>query len=206
MEKLLTLEQRKIWLKISEELGKDSEEILLWAIAMRKTFEKKGVEYDVAVFNAFEFVELLQCDLCWLLNDMVKHDSAWRGGFYARLIVLTVYESCKSLNSLLARKFREEFVKSLGLTEDSSLKSIHSSFCKLFEQCRKDFGDVRNGIVGHRDCDPETRIRLLKQANCRAVADLAIAMLEPLRELQEIFLPYIRHITNKLGPAESSPK
>lgn len=181
-------------MKTSEENAKLSEEIFARAISERESFDKRGIEYDSTVLNVLEFVELLQCDLNWLLNDLVQNQSTLRGSLYSRMLVLTIYESCKSLKKLLAREFRDELTKRLGLKDDIDLKHIHSRFSQLFERCSSDFGEVRNGIIGHWDCDPKTRIALLKQANPQAVADLVIEMIKPLRELLMILLPYVRHV------------
>jgi len=122
------------------------------------------------------------------------------------LLVLTIYESCKSLKKLLAREFREEFTARLTLKDDERLKSIHSTVCQLFEQCNRNFAAVRHGIVGHWDCDPQMRIELLKQANTLAVADLVRAMLKPLGELGDILFPYFDQIMKEIESSESSSK
>ena len=194
LEKLLTQEQQNIILSASEENAKLSQEILAHAVSLRDTFGKHGIEYDTKIFNVLEFVQLLQCDLNWLLGDLVKHHATLRGNLYGRILVLTIYESCKKFPTLLGPKFRKEFIKRLGWKDDQDLKEIHSNFSKLFDRCTVEFKNVRHGIIGHWDCDPDIRIELLKQANAQAVADLVIAMLKPLRELQEVLLSYVRYI------------
>lgn len=197
MEKLITLEQRKTISRISEEVLAASEEIFLQSVKKRRTLIKKGIKLDEAVLNVYEFVPLLQFELSCLMSDMVKNGSPLRQNLYARYLILTIHEACKALKSLLAQRFRVELTQRLGLQDDRKLKNIHSKICELFELCNKHFEGVRNGIAAHRDRDPETRIKLLEQADIKVVTDLVITMLQVMGELQKILLSYTPYIFGK---------
>ncbi|GEM_PF-3984858 len=199
MEKLITPEQIETLLKISEEVRAASEELFLGSIKVRRALDKKGVKFDAAILNVFEFVQLLNFDLSCLLSDMIKCNSPLRQNLYARFLILTIHESCLTLRKLLASEFRYELSQSLGLSDDNDLKQIHSRVCQLFERCNEDFGDVRDGMVAHRDNDPEIRIKLLEQAHIPAIADLVIAMGEIVKDLQKILLSYMHHLSRKVN-------
>src|SRR5688572_3660085 len=139
------------------------------------------------MLNAVELMLLMEHDQSCLLADWATHTGTLRGNLYGRLLVLTIHESLKVMKSLLGPRFREQLVGALGEPEaDAALKQLHSAVCKTSDNCEKQFGDLRDGLVAHRDHDADIRFALLEAATEHQVAGLAVSVLEVTTKL----LPY----------------
>ena len=196
----ITDESRARLLDLLKETRSGFEPTFNRTVEMRRTLESLQIPHDAAILNVIEFALLLKFDLSCLLCEMIDDDSALRSNLYARLQILTVHESCLTLKSLLAKKFRTEMIVALGaLADDSVLRKVHSDVCHLFEKSSREFGDVRDGIVAHRDADPEARVQLLEKADVRAVTDLVIEMLRILESVLRTLLPYLAELNDRLA-------
>jgi hypothetical protein len=180
-----------------------TEQTLQAVVGMRRTFEARGVRFEDAVFNVIEFVLLLQFDLSCFFAELVRYTGSLRGNLYARQIIITIHESALTMRSLLARRFREQLVAASGAPGlDTELKGIHSSIQALFDRCNARFGDVRDGIVAHRDSDPAVRTRLVEAADQEDVAILAADLQEVLNRLLIPLLAYTSSLHQRLSPGE----
>lgn len=134
----------------------------------------RGLSSHARVFNAFEYVWLLEFDLAALLERMFKARTDMEAKLYARLLILTMYESLLEMRRLFAKSLREQAVDAMADdTADLSFKRLHARIESLFRTCRKRFGRVRNELVAHRTGDPELRSQLLLAVDTDLVGRLA---------------------------------
>ena len=145
---------------------------------------------DYAIWNAYEFILLVQFDVSCLMRDMVSHESELGPNLYARLLVLTIYESTLTMRRLLSRNFQSTLENALEIENNSALRQIHSRVQRLFEECNLQMGAVRDGIVGHRDADADVRVELLEKADVQEVTDLTIELLQTLGAILPYFFLY----------------
>jgi hypothetical protein len=162
-------------------------------VALRRRAARKGIPVVEATQNAFEFTTLTQFELSCLLRDMIQSDySRLRATLYAGLVLLAVYETSKKYRQILSSDFQGELGRVLGPDGTVEARSIHRSASDLYKKCDRDFGDVRRGLLAHRDPCAHERLRLLRKIDVRRIADLAIGLLTVGRQLTELELRYIR--------------
>ncbi len=120
---------------------------------------------------------LMYHDVATLNRDMVSRDADLQAALYARMVLLTIHESCLTLRGLLGRDFQDEARNAFGDEAVAAVRSAHSSLNAVFELANREFGDVRNGLGAHRDPDAHVRWRLLKKGSPHTVANIVIAFL-----------------------------
>lgn len=156
---------------------------------------------DEEILNVIEFHLLFQFDLCCLSGDLLDHRDQFRGNLYSRLLVLTIYESLKTLRGLMGAAFRSRIVAALkhfpdGTDYDAVLRDCHSDLCQLFDESNRTFAEVRNGIVAHREKSPDIRDRLIEAAsNHEAVFQLALGVLDMTSRLLPAITRYSAGLT-----------
>lgn len=148
------------------------------------------------VLDAIDFGLLTRFEIVTLLGDMVKVGSDFSALLYSRLLLLSIYESTKTLRTVLDHEFRAAFLDLVpGEEWDERLKNCHSDLNRFFDQLAKSFGEVRKGVAGHRDPDYETRLKLLDAAHPEDIADVAIRFAEitqPLLVADNAYLSALR--------------
>lgn len=186
----ITAAQRAQLLNLNSEMRVVAEQGLNQASKMRKLFEQIGIGYDADIQNAQEFIFLITHDMSLLVDGILRQNSILEKNFYSRTTVLNVYEATLSLKSLLSSGFRDQMVAALDLDDDAEVRSVHSQACSLFEKCRSEFGDVRNGMIGHWDKNSQNRLDLIDKTEEKEVFDLAVEAAKMTRDLTRLFLPY----------------
>ena len=144
---------------------------------------------DEEVRNAMELCALFKAESACLIGDYWQA-TGFRKALYARTLALVTFESTLTLRKLLGPKFRNAIVARLGSNSGTPLKSIHGRICKIHEEARTQFGDLRNNLVGHRIQDAETRQKLLSEFDGELVVALAVKLHPILKELYENLVPY----------------
>jgi len=201
----ITIETRQRLRDLGAQTAEVAGEAFTEFLFVRRSLEAQGPTPEAAVLNGVEFFLLLQHDFASLLADLATHTGTLRGNLYARLILLTVHESCLTMESILARPFREQLVAAIGRAEaDSILRQVHSDAITLYRRSERDFGEVRDGIVAHRDRDAEVRARLIAATEEEQIAQLAIDLLDILHRLSPLIREYIGVLRRRLAPVASA--
>ena len=171
---------------------------------IRRATGRAGLLDDEQVLGVVEYIYGLHFELSCLLAEMVRYGASLRANLYARLIILTVYEATKEMKGLLAGDFRDRITRvTRGPEIGEALKAIHSSAVKLFDRCNAKFGAVRHGAAAHRPVDPETRIKLVQQADIEKVAKLTIEMQKVISQLTRQFNSYGADLMERLVSARA---
>lgn len=168
--------------------------------AFHRSLPSDVLEQEGDLLNALEFVLLLQFDLTCLLQAFVANTGTLKGSLFGRLVLLTVHESLLTMRSLFSRQFRERMTNYLAdPLVDDALRRIHSSIHRLFEESERRFGDVRNGIVAHRDASAARQLDLIEVADQEQIAALAIKMLQVIDELGPLMVRYTARLRAAYG-------
>ncbi len=171
------------------------------AVTLRRRLSVVDLNFDVYALNVAELVYLLLADTAVLLNDMISHQPDFRANLYGRVLILTLHESSLTLRSLLGPRFRTSYALLVtNPAAETQLKACHSDICHFFERSNTMFGDVRDGIVGHRDQNAEIRATLLETADIDKVAKLAAALFVILTPLLAHLNAYIEALGDRLYP------
>ncbi len=147
---------------------------------------------DIDILNAFEFTLLISHDVNHLIAQLAKETTFLGKSLYTRLLVLMIFESSKSFRSILSLKFRRRLVAVLSPKVEPQLKAIHSKMCKIFNECESNYGEVRNGLIGHIDKNPNIRLQLLFSVETKLLVDLGIEYLKTINELTKLFNEYFK--------------
>ena len=161
-------------------------------LPLAKTARHQG-NADYHVWNAVEFVVLFQFELNTCLKVVVQAQPGPEAKFHARSLLLTVLESLLTMKRLLAKEFRSQLVSALGDPAlDRRLKSLHSEVNRLYEDYNSRYGELRNALVGHREADPEVRLRLLEVVDAEEAVLLALDALKVLTIFHQHIAEYTR--------------
>jgi hypothetical protein len=198
----LTDETRDKLIRMSRQMQRQCEPDLHSVIRLRRQAGTKlPAEYQ-QISNAYEFVLLLNFDLAALLEDALSAESDLRANLHFRVLLLTVYESARSLRQILDHRFRAAVANiAPNVDIEDDLKQAHSRVKKLFTVCEGEFRDVRNGLLGHRDLDAETRIQLLEKTDAQRVADLAIELLAAISLVSRALLLIMQAVAQHINVA-----
>lgn len=174
-----TLLQNVVWLR-RQGLGRDDDD---WS----------------RVFDGFELAQLANFEIAAFLENMVAEELDLKANLFARYLLHAIYENSKSLRGLLNHEFRASVEKVIARADvDQALRAAHSRISQVFRDSDRGFGDVRNGIAGHRDADAETRIMLIEKTDAQPIADLAIAMLQGLERMSWAELQFWEKVRGQL--------
>jgi hypothetical protein len=172
-------------------------ERMLLELVDRRRGSPPRIDGLTAIFDAIELVLLVRFELAVLMEDLATPRGSLRANFYGRMLLLTVYESSLSLRSILGRPFREALALAFShLDLEADLRNVHSRIHRLAQQCTEEYGDIRNGVVAHRDQDAERRIQLLEEISGSHVIDLAL-------ELSHAITEFLQMVTRLLQPVVS---
>jgi len=182
-----------------------AEEGLNQFVALRRRLLQKEATADVAVHNAVEFSYLLQFDFNCLLIEFVRYTGSSRGSVYGRLLVLLIHESTRTLQSILGRQFQIQLAATIGRDDAlAECRALHRLAVELHRHSQARYGDVRDGILAHRDADPEIRLRLIAMTHDhQAVGDLVTRMQEVVLRLARLTAEYVR-VLAKQADAKTS--
>jgi len=179
-------ETKKRLLATSEEGRKLASEGLDLLIAVRKQAALVDDADLTRVFGTFELSTLLFFETVTLLRDTAQAERPMDALLYSRLLLLTMYEGCTALCGALDHEFRAALARACAVpNNDDRVRRAHSALTKLRGRLQREWGDVRNGLSGHRDPNPEERLRLMNKAQPGDVVDMLLFFKEALVPLQE---------------------
>lgn len=180
------------------------ESILPLLPQMRSVLARRS-EAALRVHNVLEFATLYGYDFNCVFEDMLRHQGTRRGLVYARFLVLLVYEASNKFRGLLGREFQAD-LRSLGYGDEDVVlaRGVHKCFVRAFERCNRDFGDVRNGVVAHRDESGPTQYALIDKAQVREVVDMTLDMDECMARLSALLAAHLQNLVSALQQAEVS--
>lgn len=168
------IEELKVILRRQRET---TEEILQHLPRLRNLLTQAGEAEAARILNVVEFATLYGYDFNCVLEDTVDHQGTRRALLYARFLVLLVYEASQKLRHLLGGQFQDD-LRAYGYGEESVeiARTVHKCFVDTFERCNSEFGDVRDGIVAHRDSSAERQLELMEVADVPSVIDMTLQM------------------------------
>lgn len=154
-----------------------------------------GVKELERINNVLEFLSLYAFEFSCLFEDLIQHQKTLRGTIYARQLILLIYESAEKLRHLLGRQFQED-MQAIGYSVESVelVRRVLRCFNDVFERCNREFGDVRNGAIAHRDRSASTQRQLVEKVHPDLVAEIAAEMSECVLKLQKIFVQHNRNV------------
>jgi len=120
---------------------------------------------------------MMQLELASLLDDYIRTRDE-RRWLYARLLLLSLYESTKTLRSVFSRGYRRDLLVRLGSANERRINTLHGYIHHAFEDLNADYGDIRDHLLGHRDPDASRRWQALSSLNGLEIKDFAWEVLE----------------------------
>lgn len=136
---------------------------------------------------------MMQLELASLLDDYIRARDE-RRWLYARLLLLSLYESTKTLRRVFSRGLRKDIVERLGSTSETRVTNLHRYIHHAFEDLDADFGEIRNRLVGHKDPDPIARWQLMSAYTGLEFKDVAWEVLEWCAEVADMDNEYMSAI------------
>lgn len=122
--------------------------------------------------NVQSLLWLFELELAVLLEDYLRTRGE-RRWVYARLLLLCLLESTKALRGVINIGYRTAVAKTLGGTAAAELSELHNFIHHLFEDLNQTYGEVRQGLIAHRDPDAAVRFRLLATTSPIDIKDQA---------------------------------
>ena len=162
-----------------------------------------GAGEDERVKNVMGLSALFRAEAACLVGDYWRANG-FRKQFYGRTLVLVIYETTLTFRNLLGPQFRHTVTSRIGIDVDKKLLSAHRFVCKSFDQCRAQFGELRNGLLGHRSQDADRREILFSTFDGELAIARSAELFPVLTELSEILAVYSVRSCEALKEVESS--
>lgn len=116
---------------------------------------------------------IFELELASLLDDYIRARGE-RRWLYARLIVLSLYESTRTLRGIFSRDYGKDLESRLGQENSKRIADLHGYIHHAFEDLNADYGDVRNHLLGHRNKDALRRWKALCSLDGLEIKDLCV--------------------------------
>lgn len=164
---------------------------------LRASTEAAVTLWKPEVLNAIELATLYRLEAASLVQDFQLAKGA-RKAMYARLLLVTVYESMSTLRRLLGKAFREEMMRVVGPETSDQLNEIGKRISETFARTNEQFKDLRNQLAVHRSPDAMQRLYHLSNTDGAAIASLSAQAFSPLVSLSELYARYQVHHLEEL--------
>ncbi|SRR5260221_10103224 len=151
--------------------------------------------------NVQSFLWMLELEIACLLDDYIRSSNE-RRWLYARLLLLTLFESTKTLRRVFSIGYRRDLQEKLGPESAKEVSELHAYIHHAFEDLNRSCGEIRRGLVGHRDPDPAVRFKLLSSLSGIDIKDSAWELLEwcaTFAQLQERYMLAIDKVSPRKG-------
>jgi hypothetical protein len=133
---------------------------------------------------------MMQLEVASLLDDYIRSRDEQRW-LYARLLLLSLYESTKTLRSVFSPSLRRDILARLGPGSETRINNLHGYVHHAFEDLNADFSEIRNRLVGHKDRDAGVRWRMMSAYNGLEIKDFAWEILEWCSEVAKLDNEYM---------------
>jgi hypothetical protein len=120
---------------------------------------------------------MLELELASLLDDYIraKGERRW---LYARLLLLSLFESTRTLRSIFTISLRKDMIEKIGPESTNEVSNLHAYIHHASKDLDADYGDTRRRLLAHRDPDATLWFKLLSEINGLEIKDFAWEVLE----------------------------
>lgn len=132
------------------------------------------------VFNVALHFLLAERDIQALKTDMLTHPDPWVRGLALRVTLLTIYEW--DVHKVTGAEFQRALA-ALPLADEAraAMRGSLRAVGRIRDRIVKQFGDVRNHVIAHRDADALAQYRMLRRLNADDVLPLVVEFYDAVR-------------------------
>jgi hypothetical protein len=141
---------------------------------------------------------MFQLELACLLDDYLKSRDE-RRWLYSRLLLLSLYESTKTLARIFSKGYQADLEAKLGPHRRNDIREMHGYIHWAFKDLEADYANVRNHAVGHKDPDASLRWKAISALNGLEIKDFAWEVLNwcaALAQLNQLYLSAIQDLNH----------
>lgn len=149
---------------------------------------------NIIIWNIYGFLNMLQYDLTSVGYNLVFEKKPWQKIYYARQVILIMYEAFKDLPEILGKYYKEIFDgidKAKPYLE--TLKGYKKEF-ELLNNMNKDFlQHTRMNVSAHRDQDIDKQLQVIRDIDPYRVIRIMFDFEKILRNIAEHIENYLIH-------------
>jgi hypothetical protein len=155
---------------------------------------------NVQLWNIFGYLNILSYDLVSVSYNLVFEQKSWQKVFYARQVVLIIYEGLQDIPEILGKYYKEIFkditVGQEYIDEMNIYKQEFESFRKKNTQY---LCDIRMGVTAHRDQDIDKQLLVLRKIDPYHIKDLMFEFETILRKICDHMQKLLVHTVTLKG-------
>jgi hypothetical protein len=141
---------------------------------------------------------MLELEIACLLDDYIRSRDE-RRWLYARLLLLSLFESTRTLRGVFSREYRKDIELRLGAQNSERISELHGYIHHAFNDLNADYGEIRNRLLGHRDPDAALRWQLLSSINGQEIKEFAWEVIEWCAAMAMLHQDYMAEIQRLNG-------
>lgn len=192
----------KNWrLRVYLKREKDRIPILLETIDTIKRNYKKAkennLEHYVIFYNVCLFILVMEYDMSVLIQSYIKeYEKNWENKYFARQMVLLLYEVSEDITQILGREFRAS-LKTIPLW-DGAEKEINKISKEINQFKASNHGkleEIRNFVIAHRDHDAIKQLEIIDNLNSNNINELLVDFYGIFNPL----VPFMTRVVNIMG-------
>jgi hypothetical protein len=156
--------------------------------------KQKNSSENIIIWNIYGFLNMLQYDLTSVGYNLVFENKPWQKVYYARQVILIMYEAFKDLPEILGKYYKQLFN---GIDEAKPYLETLNGYKKEFEslnEMNKDFlQHTRMNVSAHRDQDIDKQLQVIRDIDPYRVIRIMFDFEKILRNIAEHIESYLVH-------------
>lgn len=136
---------------------------IIFTKKIKKLAADKGTTDHVILWNVFGFINILSYDLASVGCSLLFETKKWQKVYFARQVVLLMYEALNDIPDILGKNFRDIF-KDISEAQYYliELKTLQKEFGKFKTYHFEYLKEVRMNIIAHRDPDIDKQLHYIE--------------------------------------------
>ena len=162
----------------------------------------KKIQFDhvAGLYNASQFCMICELDLSILHFDLYMANTPWRKKLYARLLAMTLVECVEDITQLLGKEFRQNLDKAITKNDyKQKLNPIVKALTEFKKKHERNFRDIRNIAVAHRDQNAERQLVTINKIDPKMLGNLSL-------EFMGLLLPFTTMMTEFMNDMSAELK
>lgn len=156
--------------------------------------KQKESPENIIIWNIYGFLNMLQYDLTSAGYNLVFENKPWQKIYYARQVILIMYEAFKDLPEILGKYYKQIFngidkVKSYLET----LKGYKKEFELLSDKNKYFLQHTRMNVSAHRDQDIDKQLQVIRDIDPYRVIRIMFDFEKILRNIAKHIENYLIH-------------
>ncbi len=164
---------------------------------IKRLAKERGSNENVIIWNIFGFLNILEYDLTSVGYNLVFENKRWQKVYYARQVILVMYEAFKDLPEILGKNYKQIFY---GVENTKPYIDTLRGYKKDFELLKNTnieyLKEIRMNASAHRDQDIDKQLLVIRTIDPYRVIRIMFDFEKILRMITDHIQHYLVHSIN----------